>query len=260
MSATAGRSCSGAGGPTHAGVADAFAGDLGAATSRAVPVAPTLLVPLGSVEQHGPHLPLATDSVVAQAVAERVATRFGAPMVVAPVVAFGSSGEHAGFPGTISIGRDALALLLVELVRSAADWAARIVLVNGHGGNVPTLVDVVARLRSERHAVAWAPCAVRGGDAHAGRAETSLMMCLRPQEVQAALAEPGETTPLAELMPALLQRGVRGVSPNGVLGDPRGASAAEGARLLADVVADVAARISAADVDERGCLRPPVRS
>ncbi|MHA6792486.1 mycofactocin biosynthesis peptidyl-dipeptidase MftE [Pseudonocardia bannensis] len=198
----------------------------------------TLVVPVGSVEQHGPHLPLNTDVAVASAVAALVLDR-DPSLVVAPAVAYGAAGEHEGFPGTVSIGHEALRLLLVELGRSACRWAARLLFVNGHGGNVATVVDAVARLRYEGRDVAWAPCVAPGvpGDAHAGRTETSLMLALAPDQVRPDLAAAGNTASLRELLPALRAGGVAAVSPNGVLGDPAGASAEEG-RMLLDGMAD----------------------
>lgn len=197
-----------------------------------------LVVPLGSLEQHGPHLPMDTDTRIASAVASRAcAGRDG--VAVAPPVAIGASGEHADFPGTLSIGTEALALLLVELGRHASlHWPATL-LVNGHGGNVPAITRALARLRAEgRRCDAWhAGLDGDHADAHAGRFETSVMLALAPDQVLVAAAAPGERRPLAEIMPALRARGVRAVSPNGVLGDPSGASAAEGARLLGRLVA-----------------------
>lgn len=213
-----------------------------------------MLVPIGSIEQHGPHLPLGTDSVIARAVAERVAARLPGQVLVAPAIAFGSSGEHAGFPGTVSIGRQALHAVVVESVRSLALWAARVVFVNGHGGNLATLAAAIGQLRAEGHEVAWVPCGVAGGDAHAGRTETSLMLHLAPADVLLERAAPGTTRPIAELMPELRAGGVRAVSPTGVLGDPGGASAEEGARMLEALVAEVAARIGGGAVDAHGGL------
>ena len=194
---------------------------------------PTLLVPVGALEQHGPHLPLDTDARVAAAVCARGA---GPELLVAPLVAYGASGEHEGFAGTVSIGHEALRLLLVELGRSAARWAGRVVFVNGHGGNIATLVHAVALLRDEGRTAAWFACAAGGGDAHAGRTETSLVLALDPALVRPG-ARAGNTAPIAELLPALRAGGVAAVSPNGVLGDPAGASAAEGERLLAAMAA-----------------------
>ena len=202
-----------------------------------------LVVPVGSLEQHGPHLPLDTDTRIAAAVAARAcAGRAG--IGIAPPVAIGASGEHAGFPGTLSIGQGALSVLLVELGRHASlHWPAML-LVNGHGGNTAAIRDAIAQLRAEgRAAHVWhagvGPALLAAAhltltpDAHAGRVETSLMLALAPGDVRLAAAAPGDTRPLRELMDGLRTRGVRAVSPNGVLGDPAGASAAEGETLLA---------------------------
>jgi mycofactocin precursor peptide peptidase len=202
---------------------------LGERASPGIEGRPTLLVPVGSTEQHGSHLPLDTDTRVAAAVAARAAER--TDLLVAPPVAYGASGEHEGFPGTVSIGHEALQLLLVELGRSASRWAARLVFVNGHGGNVPSLVDAVGLLRHEGRDAGWFPCDP-GGDAHAGRTETSLVLTLDPVLVRIADAAAGNTAPLGALLPTMRVGGVAAVSPNGVLGDPAGASAAEGGRLL----------------------------
>ena len=94
-----------------------------------------LVVPVGSLEQHGAHLPLDTDTRIAAAVAERAcAGRAGVGL--APAIAIGASGEHADFPGTLSIGHVALSTLLVELGRHASLHWPTMLLVNGHGGNV----------------------------------------------------------------------------------------------------------------------------
>jgi creatinine amidohydrolase len=201
-----------------------------------------LVVPVGSTEQHGPHLPLSTDTDVACALATGLAAR-RAGVVVAPPVPYGSSGEHAGFPGTLSIGAAATELLLVELGRSALLWAARLLVVSAHGGNAGPVAAAVRRLRAEHRDVrAWGPR--WPGDAHAGRTETSVQLALAPDRVGAGRPA-GNPAPLAALLPALVAGGVRAVSPNGVLGDPAGATAAEGAALLAAATAELVAYVSA---------------
>ncbi|MET7680499.1 mycofactocin biosynthesis peptidyl-dipeptidase MftE [Streptomyces sp. NPDC005423] len=236
-------------------------GELARTAWPAVPVGGPVLVPVGSTEQHGPHLPLDTDSVIARAVAQRAASALpsgpAGPALVAPVLAYGASGEHAGFPGTVSIGHEALGAVVVELVRSLSLWAGRVVLVNGHGGNTATLDTVVPRLRAEGHAVAWTGCGVPGGDAHAGRAETSLMLHLAPDTVRMEHAVAGDTRPLRLLLPDLMARGIRALSPSGVLGDPAGASAAEGRRTLEAIVSAAVRRIAGDLVDDRGRLGEP---
>ena len=200
-----------------------------------------LAVPLGATEQHGPHLPLSTDADVATALADGLATR-RPDVLVAPALAYGASGEHAGLPGTLSIGLAVLELVIVELVRSA-DAFAGVVLVNGHGGNHAAVASAVARLEAEgRGVLAWSPD-VPTGDAHAGRTETCLMLALRPEAVRPEAAEPGDLRPLAALLPRLRSEGVAAVSPNGVLGDPTGATADEGRRLLDLLAADLLAAV-----------------
>lgn len=192
-----------------------------------------LVVPLGSTEQHGPHLPLSTDTDVAVAVAARLAAR-RTDVDVAPAVPYGASGEHAGFAGTLSIGTEALELLLVELCRSATATWRRVVLLSGHGGNAQALRAAVTRLRAESRDVrAWSPS--WDGDAHAGRTETSVQLALDPARVGPS-REAGAVSPVADLLAALRGGGVRAVSANGVLGDPAGASAEEGLRLLGEAV------------------------
>jgi creatinine amidohydrolase len=171
-----------------------------------------LAVPLGSTEQHGPHLPLSTDADVAVALCGALAVA-RADVIVAPAIGYGASGEHAGFAGTLSIGQEALELLLVELGRSASETFRRMLLVNA--------------------------------DAHAGFVETSLQLELDRSRVQLHLAEAGATEPIDELMPRLRSGGVRSVSPNGVLGDPAGASSEDGRAILGALVRDLIAAVAA---------------
>ena len=196
-----------------------------------------LVVPLGATEQHGPHLPLSTDTDIAVALCERLAAR-RPEVVLAPALPYGASGEHAGFAGTLSIGQAALELLLVELVRSARLTFNRVLLVNGHGGNAEPLRRAVRQLRQEGHDVtAWGPA--WKGDAHAGRTETSLQLALGARVRPGATR--GVTAPIAELLERLRAGGVAAVSPSGILGDPTGASASEGQALLEQAVEQLVA-------------------
>ncbi len=217
-------------------------GELGECTSGQLSgTAPTLVVPVGSTEQHGPHLPLDTDTRIAVAVAHRAAADLGHPL--APAIAYGASGEHQGFAGTVSIGTAALSTVLIEYGRSACDWAGRLVFVNGHGGNTEALRAAVALLRREGRDAAWCSCFADGGDAHAGHTETSLLLHLWPHLVRTDRCAPGNVEPLPELMDRMRRGGVAAVSETGVLGDPSTASAAAGEQILARMVADCAARI-----------------
>lgn len=221
--------------------------ELGSSTSSQLAgLRSTVLVPVGSTEQHGPHLPLDTDTRIAVAVARAAAERLAAmPVVaaasepqwpVAPAVGYGASGEHQSFPGTVSIGTEALTRLLVEYGRSACCWARRVVFINGHGGNVAALTAAVRLLRREARDVAWLPCTAPGTDAHAGHAETSVLLHLSPHDVRADRIRPGNNAPLRDLLPTMRRGGVAAVSEVGILGDPTTATAAEGKRLLAEMV------------------------
>lgn len=195
--------------------------------------ATVLALPVGATEQHGPHLPLATDTEIAVALARRLA-RSRADVMVAPALAYGSSGEHAGFAGTLSVGPEVVELTLVELIRSA-DAFAGVVVISTHGGNAEPVRRAVQRLTAEsRRVQLWWPSSGDSTDAHAGFTETSVLLAARPEVVHPGRAEPGVQRPLEELMPALRRQGVAGVSPNGVLGDPTGASAGAGERLLSE--------------------------
>jgi creatinine amidohydrolase len=188
-----------------------------------------LAIPLGSTEQHGPHLPISTDTDIAVELANRLAAARG-DVAVAPALAYGSAGEHAGFPGTLSIGQAAFELVVIELARSADAFAA-VVFVCAHGGNAEPLARAVSTSRREgRRVLAWMPH--HYVDAHAGRSETSLLLALDAGRVRVDAAVKGTVQPLHEVEPMLRSAGVRAVSPNGVLGDPSGASAPEGRALL----------------------------
>lgn len=218
-------------------------------TSSEVGDGPLLVVPVGSVEQHGPHLPLDTDTRVATGIAEGLDG-----VLLAPALSYGASGEHQGFTGTISLGVDALYTVLLEFGRSACEWAPRLLFVNGHGGNASTLAKAVARLRYEGRDAAWWTPLIPGGDAHAGRTETSLLLHLAPHVVRLERAAAGNTAPMPQLWERMRAGGVAAVSPNGVLGDPAGASAEEGARLLALLRKTVADAVLAWAPDKHGRL------
>lgn len=212
-------------------------------------LSPVVLIPVGSTEQHGPHLPLNTDTLIAEEIAGRALHRTTG-LMLGPTIAVTASGEHGGFAGTLSIGTDVMKQVAIELGRSA-DWAAGVVFVNGHGGNHDALTAAVELLRSERrNVIAWTPRWGRrtdGGppDLHAGRIETSLMLAIDPGLVRLERATAGPDMRLDELMPALRANGVRRVSANGVLGDPAGASGSEGERFIEAFVEDLVMAIEA---------------
>lgn len=208
------------------------------------------VLPLGATEQHGPHLPAATDTLLAEAAARVLADPEAVTGVgrvdVLPALAYGASGEHQAFAGTVSMGTAALADTLIELGRSTSIWADRLVVINGHGGNVEALCRAVPRLRYEGRDAGWLSCRTseNPADTHAGHAETSLMLHLHPELVRMEAAVPGCSTPLPQILGPMREGGVAAVSPTGVLGDPTTATVAEGRRLWRMLVADVRRRVS----------------
>jgi creatinine amidohydrolase len=196
-----------------------------------------LLLPIGSCEQHGPHLPLDTDTQIAQYLCVHAAQQ-DSRILIAPSLTISASGEHAGFPGTLSIGTEALTQVLIEIVRSA-DWSNGVVFVNGHGGNADAVAAATRTLTSEhRNVAAWWP-RIEHGDAHAGASETSMMLVINPEQVNMAKAETGSTQPMSEISAQLRSGGVRAVSTNGVLGDPTTATFEHGHNLLSQLTHDL---------------------
>lgn len=205
-----------------------------------------LAVPVGSCEQHGPHLPLDTDTLIAEAFAAHLAQRREATLV-GPTLSVGASGEHSDFPGTLSVGTTAMTAVVVELARSALPEPGStrpspfdaVLFVNAHGGNVEALTAARATLSAESRRVAvWHP-RVPGGDPHAGLTETSLMLHLHPGKVRMDLAEPGSTARFSDIRGELAAGGLAAVAPNGVLGDPTGATETHGAQLFAELGQDL---------------------
>jgi creatinine amidohydrolase len=203
------------------------------------------VLPVGSIEQHGPHAALSTDTVTAEAVAAAGADAHDGEVAVAPTVPVGVSAEHRGFAGTLWVSADTFRAYVRETVESLASHGFdRVVLVNGHGGNRDALDEVAASVSRETDAYAVAFTwfdAVQGSDlemGHAGSVETALLRHVRPgavreERVEAAAGEAadgwGEWVGHANLA-----HDVAEFAPNGVVGDPREGDAADGEQLLAD--------------------------
>jgi len=198
------------------------------------------LLPVGSTEQHGSHAPLSTDTLVAERVAEEAGNR-RQDTAVLPAVPVGVSEEHRGFDGTLYVSPSTFRSYVAEVLGSAP--ADRVVVVNGHGGNVDALHELCARLTRDEEApfatywTWWR--AVDLGEAemgHAGRVETSVLLHLAPELVDRESAVEGaeswgryaETAPLAYDSDEFTE--------NGVVGDPTEATADEGERLYNDAV------------------------
>jgi mycofactocin precursor peptide peptidase len=218
--------------------------ELGLRTWPEVQAGLMLVVPLGSCEQHGEHLPLSTDTLIAEYFAAWLVRELGSMRaVLAPTVGVGASGEHAGFPGTLSIGTKVLSALLIELTRSATAPNGgpfeEVFIVNGHGGNIAALRDAAETVTGEGRIFRHWSWSAPTGDWHAGRTETSMLIAIAPGLVRLGLASAGETKRDRGTADRLRADGVLAVSVNGVLGDPTGANVEEGQALLAAMRTDL---------------------
>jgi creatinine amidohydrolase len=220
----------------------------------------TGIVVLGAQEQHGDHLPLATDSLWGEHLARLLAERLG-DALIAPVVPVGFSPEHMRFAGTISLRPETLSSVLEDYVASLERHGfRRIVVLPSHGGNFAPLADELPRLRQRHPALrivaytdliglvdAATDVAETMGvssdeaGAHAGEWETSMMLTIKPATVHLERGAAGYMGPLAPVLDRINRDGMESVTPNGVLGDPGKATAEHGraylerlARLLAD--------------------------
>ncbi|MHB1133429.1 MAG: creatininase family protein [Chloroflexota bacterium] len=220
----------------------------------------TAVIALGATEQHGHHLPLGTDALLAQALGEEVARRLGRALLAPPLVV-GRSEHHLAFPGTITVRQETLAALLEDYVASLERHGfANVVLVPTHGGNFRPLAAIARSLRSAHPrlnfveytdldrfiAMLYAAAAEFGvspavAGAHSGELETSLMLALWPDLVRLASARPGYLGPQDNLADTLFARGIGAIDAGGVLGDPRLGTAEKGRVYLERFVADVVA-------------------
>jgi creatinine amidohydrolase len=151
-----------------------------------------VIIPIGSTEQHGPHLPLGTDCFEAFEMAEQISSRTG--VMVAPVIMIGYSPYHSGFPGTISIRSETLEQVLFESAEYLIKYGfRRIMFFNYHGGNNPTQAHLIERINQSTEAVAISigegspiqnHATVDSFDYHAGVDETSIMLFLHPERVR----------------------------------------------------------------------------
>jgi creatinine amidohydrolase len=201
----------------------------------------TAVLPVGSFEQHGHHLPLVTDSLIATVIAERIADEYG--LFRLPVVTLGCSHEHAEFPGTVAVSATTLYAVVTDAAASLARAGVhRLVVVNGHGGNY-VLSNVVqeANVGGKRMVLFpepadWQDARVDAGlttsnheDMHGGEAETSILLHSYPDVVRPVDQHADH---LANDRRHLLTQGMRPYAPGGIIGLPSLATAEKGRRLL----------------------------
>jgi creatinine amidohydrolase len=219
----------------------------------------TVVWPMGAFEQHGPHLPLATDALFSERILSSVLSQLApnAPIWSLPSQSIGFSPEHSGFPGTLSLSSGLLTQLILEVgTQLCAQGVKRLVLFNAHGGQIGLLQAAARELRVQTPSMAILPCfmwsGVPGLDAlipgdelqgglHAAQAETSLMLALEPQLVGDARPVDGDHRHPSSLATPPLGWSLEGAAPtawltsdlssSGVIGDSRAASAECGEAL-----------------------------
>ena len=215
------------------------------------------VLPVGSTEQHGPHAPLSTDTIAADAVATAGTERYDGDVVIAPAIPVGVSEEHRQFGGTMWVSADTFRAYVREAAASLAHHGFdRIVLVNGHGGNVDALREVAARLSRDGDAYAvpltWFDSVDAPDMGHAGPVETSMLRHVAPELVQDGRideAVAGASDGWGEWVSGVnLAFDSAEFSENGVVGDPSEATADRGASLH-DAAADALAALLAAVAD-----------
>ena len=220
----------------------------------------TILLACGAIEQHGPHLPLFMDAEHGSRLVIEVAQRLGKTLV-APTIRVGCSEHHMAFSGTISLRRETFEAVLTDHVSSLSRHGfKRIFIVPTHGGNFIPLREMLDGLRLAAGGASVAAYTdlmglidlwtketeeeLGMGDrvgGHADLAETSIMLSLHPELVRQDLAEVGYQAQLAkEDVVRIIRDGLDSVTPNGILGDARGATAELGNRLVGALADEIA--------------------
>lgn len=235
------------------------------------------LLPVGATEQHGPHLPVSTDTTLAENMARCAATMATAPVLVLPTIAVAKSDEHVGFPGTLTLDGPTLLAVLEQIGASVARAGIRrLVCLNAHGGNVPVL-QMLARSLRLRHdmlvaTAGWVSMGFPEGAVsaqeqaegiHGGLVETAAMLHFRPDLVdmthakyfRPASADIAQTNQVLRMLgPVSMGWRSEDLHPEGAAGDARGATAELGARI-----ADHAAKRFGLLLDEVSACPLPTR-
>ncbi|PYV91149.1 MAG: creatininase [Acidobacteria bacterium] len=226
---------------------------------------PVVILPIGSVEDHGPHLPLDTDNFLIWSICEAAAERAAGEILLLPQMPYGFETHHMDFPGTIDIGMEHLLNFVLDITKSIARHGfQRILIADGHGSNMPILELVARRTILETDSLCatfiWPSLAIqeirkvrqseRGGMAHACELETSVYLHLDRNRVQMDKASKEIELPQSEFMwldllegsPVLLMDHWTRFSKSGVVGDPTLATAEKG-RIIFEAVVEALLRL-----------------
>ncbi len=215
------------------------------------------ILPFGALEQHGPHLPLATDTIMADGLARRISTAVGG--ILLPAIGYGQTSDNAGFAGTITLSFDTVRAIAKDIAAAVISQGARgLVIVNGDFGNQAPLrqaaretkeqlgIDVLVVNYPGMAQIAAELCSTHPaglGLYHADEFETSLVLLLQPESVHMELAV-AEYPDYPPTFPAVLT-GLEKLSRSGVFGDPRPATAELGANLMDRLEAEAEALVEA---------------
>ena len=221
---------------------------------------PLVILPIGAVEQHGPHLPVGVDTMIAEAAATGLKARLGDSVRIQPTLAYGKSNEHADFPGTVGMSARSLRQILKSQISNLYELGFRqFAVLNTHGGNSSVLTYVLREIQTEmkvRAGMLRLPLSAEMDEQestwgfHAGEWETSVMLAIKPDVVQmdqaichypASLDDPGELRP--ENAPAIFSWKTRDIAPEGVMGDATKATEAKGHRWFNDALDQVAEQV-----------------
>lgn len=208
------------------------------------------ILPVGSHEQHGPHLPLATDTIIASTVARALSSAY--PVLELPPITMSCSHEHAAWPGTVSISAPTLYAVVRDIAESSRrSGIEKLVLINGHGGNyvLSNVVQESAGTALFPTEVDWNNARIAGGietpmvsDMHAGELEVSILLHAHPEVVRADYAQHDH---LADDRDHMLTLGLQAYTKSGVVGLPSRATAEKGRDVLASLVTSFAAVLTA---------------
>jgi creatinine amidohydrolase/Fe(II)-dependent formamide hydrolase-like protein len=213
------------------------------------------LLPVGAIEQHGPHLPLDTDAFDAEYLARSVAEGCRDPKpILLPLIPYGVSYHHDDFSGTISISNETLSQLVHEIGMSAArNGITKLIIINGHGGNAATLSFAAQMINRDAHIFTCVDTgetsdtdverlAETDNDVHAGEIETSTSLAVRPDLVQMNKARRSVPRFSSRYLDFSSKRSVEWyartakISPTGVMGDPTKATREKGEKMWAVMI------------------------
>lgn len=215
----------------------------------------TVVLMLGSIEQHGPHLPLSTDSLIAQKLGLEIVCRLGNALL-APIIKTGVSFYHMDFPGTITIRKETLVSIIIDFSSSLIKHGfTNIVMIPTHDGNADSIEEAVKLLQKDFPEIKFIRFSNSTGylniisekaskygisaeiiGPHAGEGETSMVLAIRPDLVDLSKAEQGYMGNIEEARKIVLEKGTKALTSNGIFGDAKIAETERGKDYIESIV------------------------